>query len=140
MGVYAIVIGIGGVQIMTLVLCGILWWFLIKQERSLHWLSSQLKEQAAAEESTRETVQPEFAEAEQESGEFGREFREAELKASLQMAVSTRQNPMDKYKYVASMADKGLGVEDLAHSFGISSYEAEQLVNLSRLANSGAET
>ncbi len=136
MGVYAIVIGIGSVQIMTLMLCGVLWWFLVRQERSLQLLSTKLKERGEAE-ASHESPQPELTQ--QKPDEFGRQLREAELKASLQMAVSTQQNPMDKYKYVASMADKGLGVEDLAQSFGISSYEAEQLVNLSRMANSGAE-
>jgi hypothetical protein len=136
MGVYAIVIGFGGVQLLTLCLCGVLWWFLIKQERSIHLLSSRLRNAEVAE--TGKTQQPEsFSE---EESEFSREFREAELKANLQMAGSVRPNTMDKYKYVASMADKGLGVEDLAQSFGISSYEAEQLVNLSRLAQNGAKT
>ncbi|MCF8031352.1 MAG: hypothetical protein K9J48_01820 [Desulfohalobiaceae bacterium] len=127
MDIGALVISIGCVQILTLVLCGVLWWCLLRQERTIHNLRTRYattQSEASSSEGTAE-----------EDKSFHSEYREAEIRASLQTAGSTRHSPTEKYKYVACMADKGLGVDDLARSFGISSYEAEQLVNLSRLAN-----
>jgi len=127
MNVGALIMAMGSVQILTLILCGILWWYLLRQERGINHLRSKLESaqlQGSASEPT-----------EKEGQTFQSEYREAEIKAALQTGGSPQHSPTEKYKYVAWMADKGLGVEDLAHSFGISSYEAEQLVNLSRLAN-----
>ena len=127
MSVTALVVSIGIVQILTLILCGVLWWQLQKQELTINRISPSQKEPAAEPQAPQE--------AEDRGGDFAREYREAEIRASLQTAGATRTSPTEKYKYVACMADKGLDADDLAHSFGISSYEAEQLVNLSRLAN-----
>lgn len=127
MSINALVISIGCIQILTLVLCGVLWWYLLRQERTIYrmaTLQDNSKQEASA-----------SKEPAEEEKSFREEYRDAEIRASLQTTRASRGNPTEKYKYVASMADKGLGVEDLAHSFGISSYEAEQLVNLSRLAN-----
>jgi hypothetical protein len=127
MNVGALIMAMGCVQILTLILCGILWWYLLRQERGINYLRSEL-ESAQFQESASEPT-------EKEGQTFQSEYREAEIKAALQTGGSPQHSPTEKYKYVACMADKGLAVEDLAHSFGISSYEAEQLVNLSRLAN-----
>jgi len=127
MSVTALVVGIGCVQILTLILCGVLWWQLQKQELIISRLSAQGAEPAAEPQAPQE--------AENSGRDFASEYREAEIRASLQTAGAARTSPTEKYKYVACMADKGVGAEDLAQSFGISSYEAEQLMNLSRLAN-----
>ena len=134
MDIGALVISMGCVQILTLILCCVLWWCLFRQERTIHRLSTR-----QAPEPREASGSSENGEAAEEKKSFRSEYREAEIRASLQTAGSTRHSPTEKYKYVACMADKGLGVEDLARSFGISSYEAEQLVNLSRLAK-GAQS
>lgn len=131
MNIDMLVMSLGGVQVLTLILCGILWWYLLRQERIINSMRSEL------ETGRQKNTVSEPSEAEEQT--FQSEYREAEIKASLQTSGATRHSPTEKYKYVACMADKGLGVEDLARSFGISSYEAEQLINLSRLAN-GAES
>lgn len=130
MNMSMLVMSLGGVQILTLILCGILWWYLVRQERIINSMRAEMDG------GRQDDTVTEPSEAEEQT--FQREYREAEIKASLQTSGATRHSPTEKYKYVACMADKGLEVEDLARSFGISSYEAEQLVNLSRLAN-GAE-
>lgn len=131
MNIGMLVMGLGGVQILTLIISGILWWYLLRQERIINFMRSEL------ESGRQNNTVPEPSESEEQT--FQSEYREAEIKASLQTSGATRHSPTEKYKYVACMADKGLGVDDLASSFGISRYEAEQLINLSRLAN-GAES
>ena len=129
MSVYAMLIGMGGLQVLTLVFCGFLAWGLLRQERTP-------QEPGRVQEPTSGSATPGGVYGDGEKREFGSEFREARLRETLQTAGRTRQDLSEKYKYVACMADKGLGSEDLAQAFGISSYEAEQLVNLSRLAGS----
>jgi len=122
-----LVMSLGFVQILTLILCGVLSFYLLRQEQLIRRLRADRTE--TSEESHAS------GEAAEEKKSFQKECREAEMRASLHTAGSTRHSPTEKYKYVACMADKGLDTDDLARSFGISSYEAEQLVNLSRLAS-----
>ncbi|MEF8823124.1 MAG: hypothetical protein V5A14_01980 [Desulfohalobiaceae bacterium] len=117
MNIGMLVMSLGGVQVLTLILCGILWWYFLRQERIINSMRSEL------ESGRQNDTDTEPSEAEEQT--FQSEYREAEIKASLQTSGATRHSPTEKYKYVACMADKGLGVEDLARSFGISSYEAE---------------
>ncbi len=64
---------------------------------------------------------------------FEHDLNHAELKNRLQAPASLGNAP-DKYRHVASLADQGMAVEQIAEVLNISLPEANQLVSLSRLA------
>lgn len=64
---------------------------------------------------------------------FEQDLNHAELKNRLQ-APATQGNAPDKYRHVASLAQQGMAVEQIAEVLNISLPEANQLVSLSRLA------
>lgn len=64
---------------------------------------------------------------------FEQDLNHAELKNRLQAPASLGNAP-DKYRHVASLADQGMPVEQIAEVLNISLPEANQLVSLSRLA------
>lgn len=73
---------------------------------------------------------------------FAKSLQEAEIttnlqkpRLSLQKATQTKHNNKDKYQYIQTLSGSGMASEDIAKVLSISSNEAEQLVNLSKLAN-----
>ena len=74
--------------------------------------------------------------------DFSRDLNQAEISVRLQKShLSAQSNnrsmsPPEKYSYVHSLAAKGMSSEDIALVLSISVHEADQLVNLSRLAHS----
>lgn len=64
---------------------------------------------------------------------FEQDLNHAELKNRLQAPASLGKAP-DKYRHIASLADQGMSVEQIAEVLNISLPEANQLVSLSRLA------
>lgn len=64
---------------------------------------------------------------------FENDLNHAELKNRLQAPASLGNAP-DKYRHVASLADQGMSVEQIAEVLNISLPEANQLVSLARLA------
>ena len=70
---------------------------------------------------------------EQRSNHFEHDLNHAELKNRLQAPASLGNAP-DKYRHVASLAQQGMAVEQIAEVLNISLPEANQLVSLSRLA------
>jgi len=124
---YVFIILIGIIQILTLAICGYLWCYLYRQEKYLNKFTQKI-------ESKIQDIKIKQEEEDNNNNkDFKKEFYEANIKASRQMAGGYEKIP-EKYKYVVSVAEQGMGIEDLAKTFGISSYEVEQLVNLSRLA------
>lgn len=65
---------------------------------------------------------------------FVANLEEAQVKARLE--VSGGQAP-EKYRYVASMAARGMSPSEIAEVLKISPREAEQLVSLARVARGG---
>lgn len=69
----------------------------------------------------------------QRAPQFEHDLNHAELKNRLQAPASLGNAP-DKYRHIASLADQGMSVEQIAEVLNISLPEANQLVSLSRLA------
>lgn len=122
---YVFIILIGLIQILTLSICGYLWYYLYRQEKYLNEFSQKIESKVQDIKNKEKT--------ENTNRDFQNEFYKANIKANRQIAGGYEKVP-EKYKYVVSVAEQGMEIEDLAKTFGISSYEVEQLVNLSRLA------
>jgi hypothetical protein len=81
-------------------------------------------------------------EKDQKSSDFNRTLNQAEISVRLQKSQLSAQNynrsmsPPERYSYVHSLAAKGLSSQEIAAVLSISIHEADQLVNLSRLAHS----
>lgn len=77
----------------------------------------------------------------QENLQFQKKLDEAEITTRLQQPrLSAQHNkerikPPERYQFVRSMANNGLDAEEIATILSISTHEAEQLVNLSKLAD-----
>lgn len=77
----------------------------------------------------------------QDSLEFQKNLSEAEITTRLQQPRLSVQHGYDRksaperYLYVRSLAQTGMSAEEISSVLSISTQEAEQLVNLSRLAS-----
>lgn len=77
----------------------------------------------------------------QDSLEFQKSLNEAEITTRLQQPRLSNQHghkdsaPPERYRYVRSLAESGMSAEEISSVLSISTQEAEQLVNLSKLAN-----
>jgi len=77
-----------------------------------------------------------------ETVEFQKNLSDAELTTRLQQPRLSAQrslsktNAPERYLYVRSLAQNGMSAKEIAAILSISTQEAEQLVNLSRLAQS----
>lgn len=77
----------------------------------------------------------------QDSLEFQKNLSEAELTTRLQQPRLSAQHGYsrkaapERYLYVRSLAQNGMSAEEISSVLSISTQEAEQLVNLSRLAS-----
>ena len=73
--------------------------------------------------------------------EFNKSLNQAEITTKLQKSRLTMQDynrnmpPPERYRYVHSLATNGMSSEEIASVLSISIHEANQLVNLSRLAH-----
>lgn len=70
-----------------------------------------------------------------QSANFERTLDHAELKSRLQTPITSGNAP-DKYRHVASLAEQGMSVQQIAEVLHISLPEATQLVSLARIARS----
>jgi hypothetical protein len=78
----------------------------------------------------------------QDSLEFQKNLNEAEIttrlqqpRLSVQHGYGRKAAPPERYLYVRSLAQNGMSAVEIASVLSISTQEAEQLVNLSRLAS-----
>ncbi len=71
---------------------------------------------------------------------FQNSLAEAELTTQLQkprlaaQASPTNSSAPEKYRFVHSLTEQGMGVQEVASVLSVSSHEAEQLVTLAKLA------
>ncbi|MDR3630073.1 MAG: hypothetical protein P4L42_07040 [Desulfocapsaceae bacterium] len=76
----------------------------------------------------------------QQSNTFSNTLNQAELTTRLQKSRLSAQghthsmSPPERYRYVHSLAANGMSSQEIASVLSISIHEADQLVNLSRLA------
>ena len=81
-------------------------------------------------------------EQDQKSNDFNKTLNQAEITTRLQKSRLSAQNyncsmsPPERYRYVHSLAANGMSSNEIASVLSISIHEADQLVNLSRLAHS----
>jgi ATP/maltotriose-dependent transcriptional regulator MalT len=75
------------------------------------------------------------------SNDFTRSLNQAEITTRLQKSRLSAHNynrnmsPPERYRYVHSLAANGMSSNEIASVLSISIHEADQLVNLSRLAH-----
>lgn len=70
--------------------------------------------------------------------EFQDSLNQAEITTRLQksrLQYNRSMSPPERYRYVHSLAASGMSSEEISQVLSISIHEAEQLVNLSRLAH-----
>jgi|GEM_PF-465834 len=119
--------------------------FLVKKDNRL--LSRQLTETAVSVDQTRKLLL-EIRDRQEKLDEFQDSLKMAALTTQLQktrlqvQANDTDMVASDKYSSLQSLAQEGKSVEEIAATLTISTHEAQQLVNLSRLAqgNFAADT
>ena len=81
-------------------------------------------------------------EKDQKSNDFNKTLNQAEITTRLQKSRLSAQDynrsmsPPERYRYVHSLAANGMSSHEIASVLSISIHEADQLVNLSRLAHS----
>ncbi|TKB25814.1 hypothetical protein FCL47_11955 [Desulfopila sp. IMCC35006] len=111
--------------------------FLLKKKTTL--LSQQLVQLTTMLEITRKRL-ARLQEKHDKIVAFQNSLKTAELTTMLQKprlnAQSTASGPTlsGKYSRIKSLAEKGLSVDEIAAILGVSTHEARQLVNLSKLA------
>jgi DNA-binding NarL/FixJ family response regulator len=81
-------------------------------------------------------------ERERQHNAFQESLNQAEITTKLQRSrlssqeYNSQMSPPERYRYVHSLAASGMSSEEIASILSISIHEADQLVNLARLAHS----
>jgi hypothetical protein len=110
---------------------------LLKKENKL--LSRQLTETTVTLELTRKQIDG-LQERYAKINEFQNSLQVAELTTKFQKPRLNARNfagdnsPVGKYSSVESLSQQGLSIEEIASILAVSTHEAQQLVNLSKLA------
>jgi len=113
------------------------WVMLVKKENKL--LARQLTETTVTLELTKRQI-GELQEKYAKINEFQNSLQVAELTTKFQKPRLNARNfaadnsPVGKYSSVQSLAQQGLSIEEIASILAVSTHEAQQLVNLSKLA------
>ena len=126
--------------LLALLLCSLATWRSITFRRKMDRQSKLLAETDKTLEEMRKKLLL-LQEKEQKSSDFNRSLNQASITTSLQKSRLSAQNynprlsPPERYRYVHSLASNGMSPEEIASILSISIHEADQLVNLSRLAH-----
>jgi hypothetical protein len=126
--------------LLAFLLCSVAIWRSIIFKKRADQQSKLLAETNATLEEVRKKL---FAlqEKDKQYKEFQDSLNQAEITTRLQKSrLSTQQHnrsmsPPEKYRYVHSLAASGMTSQEIASVLSISIHEAEQLVNLSKLAH-----
>lgn len=122
-----------------LALCGVLLIVVVFVKKENGLLVRQLTETTVSLELTRKQL-GELGARQAEIKVFQKNLQAAELTTKLQKPRLDAQHnvtagtPPGKYSNIQSLADQGISVEEIASIFAVSTHEAQQLVNLSRIA------
>ena len=120
-------------------LCGALLLVVVFAKKESRLLARQLTETTVSLEMTRKQL-GEIQARQAEIKVFQNNLQAAELTTKLQkprldaQRSPTANTPPGKYSNIQSLAGQGKTVEEIAAILGVSSHEAQQLVNLSRIA------
>ncbi len=118
---YTVLFILAGLQIF---LCCFIWWFLSRRRNPQKDLTMNFSVRDQSSCDRQEEYRP---------AENSKNLSDAEFKAVLQRVNFQRREVPEKYRYLVTMASKGMESKDLAQVFGISVREAKQLINLSRI-------
>jgi hypothetical protein len=129
------------IAILTSILCLLLIFFIVLGRKKNTFLSQQMTETTIALEATRKKMNL-LHEKYEKIKEFQNSLNVAELTTKLQkprmeaqnIDMGNRNSTPGKYSNVQSLAKEGMSVDQIASVLGISTHEAQQLVNLSMLA------
>ena len=128
-------------SLVTLPICGILIYSMNIQKRRISFLQGKF-DAVQRQYYTLENAHEDLQNKQQQNQIFKSSLQEAEIttnlqepRLSLQKATHTKHNNKDKYQFIQSLSGSGMAAEEIAKVLSISSNEAEQLVNLSKLAN-----
>jgi hypothetical protein len=126
--------------LLALLLCSLAIWrcIIFKKKADLHAKLLAETNQTLAEVQKKLTI---LQEKDLQSNDFNRSLNQAEITTRLQKSRLSAQNynrslsPPERYRYVHSLAANGMSSHEIASVLSISIHEADQLVNLSRLAH-----
>jgi hypothetical protein len=129
------------IALLTSIFCLLLIFFIVLGRKKNTFLSQQLTETTIALEATRKKMNL-LHEKYEKIKEFQNSLNVAELTTKLQkprmeaqnIDMGNRNSTPGKYSNVQSLAKEGMSVDQIASVLGISTHEAQQLVNLSMLA------
>jgi hypothetical protein len=127
--------------LLALLLCSVAMWrsFIFKKKADRQEKLLAETNQALAEVQKRLLI---LQEKDLQSNDFNKSLNQAEITTRLQKSRLSAQNynrslsPPERYRYVHSLAANGMSSHEIASVLSISIHEADQLVNLSRLAHS----
>ena len=128
------------VTLLALFLCSVATWRSIIFKRKVDQQAKLLAETDKTLGEVREELIL-LQEKDHKSSGFNRSLNQAEISIRLQKPCLSAQNyhrsmtPPERYSYVHSLAAKGMSSQEIALVLSISIHEADQLVNLSRLAH-----
>lgn len=120
-------------------LCGVLLIVIVFIKKENRLLARQLTETTVSLEQTRKQL-GELQARQAEINAFQNSLQAAQLTTKLQKPRLDAQHnaaagtPPGKYSNIQLLADQGMSVEEIAASLAVSTHEAQQLVNLSRIA------
>lgn len=121
------------------VLCIVLLIMIVRNKKENRLLARQLTETTVSLEQTRKQLD-ELQARQAEIKVFQNNLQEAELTTKLQKPRLDAQHSTagsaspGKYSNIQALADQGMSVEEIAAILSVSTHEAQQLVNLSRIA------
>lgn len=128
-------------SLLTLPTCGVLIYCMKLQKKRIFLLQSkfdEMQKQYYTLENSYEDMQTQH----QQNQIFEKSLQEAEITTNLQKprlsfqeTSNSKKNTKDKYQFIQTLSGSGMAAEEIAKVLSISSNEAEQLVNLSKLAN-----
>jgi ATP/maltotriose-dependent transcriptional regulator MalT len=133
----AIVIEVTAIVLALLLCSGVLWRFILFKKRA-NKQSELLTETAKAFADMQKQLLA-LQEKNKQYKEFQDSLNQAEITTRLQKSrLSVQEQDMpapERYRYVHSLAASGMSSQEIASVLSISIHEAEQLVNLARLAH-----
>lgn len=130
---------VGFLVIIVSILCVFLVSYTVLLKKKNKELAEQLRMMSMALETTRTTLS-EFKEKQNPDNNFRNSLETAELTTKLQRPRLEVENKdgesisAGRYSTIQALRDQGLSIEEIATTLAISVHEANQLVNLSKLA------
>jgi hypothetical protein len=124
---------------MPAILCVVLLIIVVRTKKENKLLARQLTETTVSLELARKQL-GELQDRQAETNAFDNDLQTAELTTKLQKPRLDAQKSAasgasaGKYSNIQSLADQGMSIEEIASTLAVSTHEAQQLVNLAKIA------